>query len=83
MNGIKKSGRGNKKLVYCTIRLKGGQKLDKAIVLLEKNLIKHAFTEGHELLNIQGAKIQYHEIGFKGSLTTLDLFGRCILVPLT
>lgn len=81
MNGIKKSGRGNKVLIYCTIKLKGGQKLEKALATLEKNLIKHAFSEGHELLNKHGSKIHFHEINFSGNRISQSLFGRNILSP--
>ncbi len=82
MNGIKQSGRGKKVLIYCTLKLKGGQKLEKANTTLEKNLIKHAFSEGHELLNIQGAKIHFHEINFQGNRVSQSLFGKNILSPI-
>jgi hypothetical protein len=82
MNGIKKSGRGNKILMYCTIKLKGGQRLEKALATLEKNLIKYAFSQGHALLNKQGSKVHFHEIHFKGTLISQSLFGRTILSPL-
>lgn len=82
MNCIKKSGRGNKILMYCTIKLKGGQRLEKTLATLEKNLIKYAFSEGHELLNKHGAKIHFHEIKFSGNRVSETLFGRVILSPL-
>ena len=82
MTNIKKSGKGKKVLMYCTLELKRGQQLAKALNTLEKNLINHAFSEGHELLNVHGAKIHYHEINFKGSRISESLFGRNILSPL-
>lgn len=81
MNGIKNFSKGYKMVMYCTIKTKRGQNLKKALEILEKNLIKYAFTEGHELLNIQGAKIHFHEIAFKGNRTSEDLFSRKILSP--
>ena len=80
--GIKNSGRGNKMLICCTVKPKSGQKLDKIVGILEKNLIKYAFSEGHELLNIQGAKIHFHEISFTGNRTSESLFIRNILSPI-
>ena len=82
MIGIRNAGRGNKKLICCTVNPKSGQKQDKIIGILEKNLIKHAFTEGHELLNIQGAKIHFHEISFTGNRISESLFNRNILSPI-
>jgi hypothetical protein len=79
MISIKKSKNGTKRLAYCTVKLKPGQKVAVVLELLERALIKHAFTAGHELLNIQGKNIAYHRISFVGNRTTQNLFGREML----
>ena len=81
MNGIKNFGKGYKAFIYCTIKPKRGQNLKKILEILERNLIKYAFTEGHELVNIQGAKIHFHEISFHGNRASESLFSRKILSP--
>lgn len=81
MMAVKNIGRGQKMLMYCTIKRRGGQNIEKALAILENNLIKHAFTEGHKLINIKGARIHFHEINFTGNRTSESLFGREILSP--
>lgn len=41
---------------------KPGQKQAKCLALLERALIRHFLSEGHDLVNIQGAKLRRHEI---------------------
>ena len=79
MLSIRKSKSGTKRLVYCTIKFKPGQKKKVVLDLMERALIKHAFTAGHKLLNILGVKIPYDRISFVGNWTTQKLFGREIL----
>jgi hypothetical protein len=45
-----------------------GQRQDKCLSLLERALIRHFLSEGHDLVNIQGTRLRRHEItsvGFK------------------
>lgn len=80
MNVIKEFGRGSKKLMYCTIKPKRAQRIERLLKIVEKSLIKHALTNGHELINIQGSKINFHEIeSQRGNRTSEELFGRKML----
>ena len=81
MKGIQNSGKGSKLLMFCTLNIKRGQNLVRVLGLLEKNLIKEAFAQGYELLNIQGSKIHFHRIVFSGNRTSEYFFNRSILSP--
>ncbi len=41
---------------------KPGQQEDKCLRLIERSLIRHFLSEGHDLSNIQGAKLRQHEV---------------------
>jgi hypothetical protein len=72
--------RGYKKVMCCTISPRPGQRIQKILTIVEKNLIKHALTNGHELINIQGSRINFHEIKtLRGNRIAGSLFGRKIL----
>jgi GIY-YIG catalytic domain-containing protein len=78
MMGIKNSTSGHKHLVYCTIKPKQGQKLNKVLKLVEDNLIDIALSNGNELLNIQGTRNKYDYIIFSGNRHSEKMFGRKI-----
>jgi hypothetical protein len=79
-NFIKDYGRGYKRVICCTIQSKSGQRIERILTIVEKNLIRQALTSGHELINIQGSKIYFHEITtVRGNRTAGSLFGRKIL----
>jgi hypothetical protein len=66
MKRIAKSPRGEKVLIMGEYISKPGQSSERAIALVEKAMIAHAFIEGHELLNIAGAKTPTHAVTFSG-----------------
>jgi len=76
MKGIKKTVTGHKWIMYCIVETQQGQRMSKVLDLLEKNLIKRAVSEGHDLLNLQGSKIPYNEIHFNGNRISEKIFGR-------
>ena len=47
---------------------KGGQNSKKITKILEKTFIRHFISEGHDLVNISGSRIRYHEINSKGRI---------------
>jgi len=76
---IKKWGIGTKYLLFCIPEIKRGQKLKKVLTILEKGLIKHALSEGHELINIHGTRKNYHKLSFRGTRISEEFFGRKII----
>lgn len=62
MNGIKSAQNGTRRLVYAEFSPRGGQQKSKAIPICEKTLIRYYLAQGHNLLNIQGSKLQFHEL---------------------
>jgi hypothetical protein len=81
MMGIKNGLGGHKYLVYCTIKLKQGQKQNKVLKIIEDNLIDVALSNGNELLNIQGTKNKYDRIVFTGNRDSEKMFQRKINIP--
>ena len=62
MTGIKDAANGEKRLVCAELSLKQGQKADAALPVCETALIRYYLGQGHGLLNVQGARLHYHEI---------------------
>jgi hypothetical protein len=76
MMGIKNYMKGNKYVMYATIKTRNKNDIQKSIDLVERNLIKHALSQGHDLFNIQGKIIKYDEITFLGTKETIEMFGK-------
>ncbi len=77
MMGIKNSIAGTKFIMYCEVSgNKKAKKFKRTIKMLEKQLIKYATLEGHELLNQRGTKIKYNKIKFTGNRDSEEIFGR-------
>lgn len=62
MNGINSAPNGIRRLVYAEFVARPGQQQSKALALCEKTLIRYYLGQGHNLLNVQGAKLKYHEL---------------------
>jgi hypothetical protein len=45
---------------------KQGQQLKKCLAIAEKALIRHFLSEGHDLVNLSGARIRRHELASSG-----------------
>lgn len=83
MVGIKNSIMGGKFLMYCEISGNNkSKKFKKNLKILEKQLIKYAALEGHELLNQIGTKTKYKKIIFTGNRYSEDIFGRKMNISL-
>lgn len=75
MMGIKNYMNGKKFLMYFLVD--GGLKTKKKkIVKLEKQLIKYATLEGHELINKIGTKLKFDTVNFSGNMDSGKMFGR-------
>lgn len=83
VNGIKKSGKGKKVVVFCTVKTKSVKRRDAMLNVLQKGLIEHALSEGYELLNVQLTKLSVHSVQFTGNRWSEQLAPRKIFVRST
>lgn len=68
MMHISNAKAGKKVVVVGTFKATQGQQARKCLPILEKALIRHFLSEGNDLSNIQGTRLNRHEItssGFK------------------
>ena len=80
MNKIRDAKNGQKVVVTGELHTKSGQNVDKALVIVETALIKHAMAEGHDLLNVAGTKTPVHTIRSSGNQEACcHLFRRTIM----
>ncbi len=82
MNSIKGAATGKRIFLYCTIKTSSEKKRDSMLALLQRALIEHALSEGHELFNKQGTKIKAHTISFTGNRTSEQIAPRTMHVEL-
>ncbi|MBA7667736.1 hypothetical protein ES703_75834 [subsurface metagenome] len=66
MQHLKQAKTGKRVLLFGNAITKPGQKIDKVVSLLERVLIRHFLSEGHDLVNRQGARIRRHEVNSDG-----------------
>lgn len=76
MTSIKKSANGSRVIVPGEFTPKAGQNVKKCIGLVERALIDHALTLGHQLLNVQGTKTPAHQVNFSGHLPARNVTGK-------
>ena len=62
---LKKAKNGKRILLYGRFVAKPGQQEEKCLRLLERALLRHFLSEGHDLVNKQGARLRRHEITSK------------------
>ena len=83
MNRIKKAPSGNKALIIGKFSPKPGQNTKKCIALIERALIDHMLTEGHQLFNVQGTRTPAHKVGFTGFLGARNITGKSLIFRAT
>lgn len=66
MKHIQDSKDGKRILLTGRVITKPGQRLSKCLDIVERALILHFLSEGHDLVNKQGIKIKRHEIECDG-----------------
>jgi hypothetical protein len=59
---LKKAKAGRRIVLAGRFIAKPGQKEEKCLTLLERALIRYFLSEGHDLVNKQGARLRRHEI---------------------
>ncbi len=67
MMHIRNAKSGERILLVAVFNAKPGQQKDKCIDILERALIRHFLSEGHDLVNVHGATIRRHEITSYGA----------------
>lgn len=80
MNSLKKAPSGKLVFLYCTIRTNSDKRRDAMLALLQKALIEHALSEGHQLLNLQLTKTPFHTISFTGNRSSEQVAPRLMYV---
>ena len=68
MRHLEAAKTGKRVVILGYPRLRGGQRLAKALSILERSLIRHYIAEGHDLVTQQGVRIREHEISSTGRL---------------
>jgi hypothetical protein len=81
MRGIEDAEIGRRVLLFVELHPRPGQQIPRALDIIEKALIRHALSEGYELLNIQGAKTPTHALKFRGNIEARSVFPRRMYVP--
>jgi hypothetical protein len=66
MKHLKNAKNGKWVIIVGVLHTKPGQKIDKCLKLVERGLIRHFLSEGHDLVNKQGTLIKRHEIVSSG-----------------
>ncbi len=78
MNGLRNFGNGQKIFSWANINLRPGQNIDRILHVLERMLIVHATDDGHELLNVNGARLPHHVAELNGNREISNIFSRSI-----
>lgn len=63
---IRDAKSGNRIILAGRFIAKRGQQEDKCLRLIERSLIRHFLSEGHNLFNLQGTQLRQHEIASTG-----------------
>ena len=66
MQHLKNAKAGTRFVMHCRLVAKPGQQMTKCLLLMERALIRHFLSEGHDLVNKQGARLLRHEITSTG-----------------
>ena len=66
MQHLRNAKTGERVLLAGRLMTKPGQQLDRCLQVAERALIRHFLSEGHDLVNIQGAQLRRHEVASSG-----------------
>jgi len=77
---LKRADIGHRILFVGRLKLGRGQQKKKVLKIVESSLIKHALTQGHDLLNKQGIKTRVHTIKSKGNRSSKQVAPLTMLV---
>jgi hypothetical protein len=80
MKAIENAPNGGRFLIFCTVSAGTKEKAKKHVKIIEKTLILHAQTEGHEIFNKKGTKLPTDTIAFSGNRTSETIAPRVMLI---
>lgn len=80
MKAIENTSKGTRILIYCTVAARSKEKAKSQVKIIEKSLIIHAQSEGHELFNTKGTKLPTDVIEFTGNRTSEAIAPRLMRV---
>jgi hypothetical protein len=80
MRAVENAPNGGRFFIYCTVKAGTNEKAKKHVKVLEKALIMHAQSEGHEIFNKKGTKLPTDTISFSGNRTSEAIAPRVMLV---
>ena len=66
MQHLRNAKIGRRIILAARLVTKPGQRRDKCLPLLERTLIRYFLSEGHDLVNTQGARVRRHEVVSSG-----------------
>ena len=66
MKHLENAKTGGRVVIASEAVTKPGQQLKKVLLTLERALIRHFLSEGHDLVNRQGVRLRRHEISSEG-----------------
>jgi hypothetical protein len=62
MQHLRNAKSGGRVVVAGALIPRPGQKADRCLPILERTLIRHFLSEGHDLVNVQGTLLRRHEV---------------------
>ncbi len=80
MRALREFPNGTRFLAWSTFPLKQGQRLQRVMAVVERGLILHALSEGHQLINIKGTKTPVDTVHFSGNLAARSISGLTVFV---
>jgi len=66
MKHLQKARQGQRKILAARFVARPGQQPSKSLAIIERALIRHFLSEGHDLVNKQGTRLRQHEIASDG-----------------
>jgi hypothetical protein len=66
MQHLRNAKTGKRIVLAGKIMTKPGQHLEKSLALIERALIRYFLSEGHDLVNKQGARLRHHQVVSSG-----------------
>jgi hypothetical protein len=61
MTHIRNARTGNRVVIPGTVKTRPGQQIEKVMTLVERALIRHFLSEGHDLVTVSGTTLRRHE----------------------
>ncbi len=62
MQHLKTARSGRRSLMLGVFNAKGGQRKTESLHVIERALIRYFMSQGHDLVNVQGARLRHHQV---------------------